>query len=177
MQKILYEKRMLIGGVLAMVALGAILHFYFGFWRTPQGEATFKEEYGITLTDYSGNEVRLSEFKRQVLLVYLWASWCPYCDEELENLAQIKDSYGEDLYIVAVNRAEPFAEARAFTDALKGSDKLIFLLDKDDALYKQVGGYAMPETLFINKWGDIVFHQRGPMGIEEVKQKIVELIQ
>ncbi len=176
MQRIFYEKRIVIGGVICLIALGAILHFYFGFWRTPQGESSFKEEYGITLKDYGGNDVRLSEFKRKVLLVYIWASWCPYCAAELERLAEMKDTFGDDVHIVAVNRAEPYADARAFSDKLRGANKIIFLLDPDDALYKQMSGYAMPETLFINSWGDVVFHQHGPMPADAVKQKIEELL-
>jgi len=55
------------------------------------------------------------------------------------------------------------------------SDKLIFLLDPKDTFYKSIGGFAMPETLFVNSDGTINFHKRGPMRAEEIRQRVSEL--
>jgi thiol-disulfide isomerase/thioredoxin len=163
-------------GVAAAAGLAFAAYFY--LWQEPlPAEATFREEYGLTLIDYEGREIQLSEFRRTVLIVYAWASWCPYCAQELEYLAELKSKYGDELSIVAVNRAEPLAEARAFTNTLKGMDKLALLLDPNDMLYKEIEGYAMPETVFINSRGDVVYHQRGPMEAREVESKVRELMQ
>jgi hypothetical protein len=67
-------------------------------------------------------------------------------------------------------------EAKDFTDKLQGMDRLVLLLDSNDALYKQIDGFAMPETIFINSSGDIIYHQRGPIKPEEVDAKVTELM-
>lgn len=162
---------------ISVAVLGAVLAMSFLFFGKPplQDSDSFREEFGLVLTDYDGKEVRLSEFRRKVLIVYAWASWCPYCADELKNLAQLKQQYG-DVTVIAVNRAEPVAVAKQYTDALGTNDMLIFLLDPEDTLYKNIQGYAMPETIFINESGAIIFHQRGPIQIEAVEEKIRELL-
>ena len=160
----------------ASVLVGGFLYYYF-WYEPPADEDTFREEYGLVLKDYEGNDVSLTDYRREILIVYTWASWCPYCGAELEYLSKLKERYGDELSIVAVNRAEPLIDAKDFTDKLEGMNRLVLLLDTNDALYKQIDGYAMPETIFINSKGDIIYHQRGPIKPEEVDQKVAELMQ
>lgn len=156
-----------------------ILAAGFFYWRySPRpGTVTFTSGYDLVLKDYAGNDVRLSDYKRQILVVHAWASWCTYCAAEMTNLSALKDVYADKIQIIAVNRAEPLVEARPFSDKIQGGEKLVFLLDPTDSFYKSVQGYAMPETLFINDRGEILFHQHGPINIEEVKAKIDALLQ
>ncbi len=162
--------------LVALLLIGSSLYYYF-WYQPPANESTFREEYALVLKDYAGNDVELADFRREILIVYAWASWCPYCGKELEYLSELKGRYGDELSIVAVNRAEPLVEAKDFTDKLQGMEKLVLLLDSGDALYKQIDGYAMPETIFINSSGDIIYHQRGPIKPEEVNAKVAELMQ
>jgi len=147
-------------------------------WRhskQPKTGETFDKSYGLVLKDYQGNDVHLYEFRRKVLIAYAWASWCPYCGAEIQHLSQLKTKYGDEVQIVAINRAESLQDAKAYTDKLDVSN-ILYLLDKDDAFFKSIGGYAMPETVFINNTGDVTFHQRGPIQIDAVEQKIQELL-
>lgn len=162
--------------VAALLLIAGALYYFFSS-EPPPDESTFREEYALVLKDYAGNDVKLSDFRREILIVYAWASWCPYCGKELEYLSELKGRYGDELSIVAVNRAEPLVEAKDFTDKLQGMEKLVLLLDPNDALYKEIDGFAMPETIFINSSDDIIYHQRGPIKPEEVDAKVAELMQ
>lgn len=170
--RMLTRNRALIIGfaLVALIAMG----IYWWFFSLPEESAeTFTGEYELVLTDYDGNPVELSEYKRDLLVAHVWASWCPYCGEELQNLMRLKEEYGDDVRILAVNRAEPEADAKAFTQALGIDPAAVeLLLDPDDAFFKSVGGYAMPETIFINSRGEIIFHQRGPMKVDEVIEQV-----
>lgn len=159
-----------------LAALGGAVYYFFFYMQLPD-EATFKEEYQLVLQDYTGEDVRLSDFKRKVLVVFTWASWCPYCSAELQNLAQLKDTYGDDIQIIAVNRNEPLVEAKRYTDALSLPSSVALLLDPNDALYKDIGGYAMPETVFITPTGKVLYHQHGPMTLQAANEKVQELLQ
>ncbi len=169
------NRSLIICGVLAAIAAAGI---YWWFFSLPEESAeTFTGEYELVLKNYNGDEIELSEYKRELLVVHVWASWCPYCGEELQNLMRIKDEYDDDVRIVAVNRAEPEGEAKAFTQSLGIDPQAVeLLLDPDDAFFKSIGGYAMPETIFINARGEIIFHQRGPMKVDEVIAKVNTLI-
>jgi cytochrome c biogenesis protein CcmG, thiol:disulfide interchange protein DsbE len=174
--KVLFEKNkaMLMIGAMVLVVLGvSILSFI--QWNKP-AVPTFKKEYKVVLTDYAGKEVRLSEFKNKVLVAYVWASWCPYCGAEIENLARLKQIYGEDIQVIAINRSEPPAVAKDFTDHLKEVTGVVFLLDSTDSFFKSIEGYAMPETVFIRPNGDILLHQRGPMKFPEVVEQLKSMV-
>jgi thiol-disulfide isomerase/thioredoxin len=137
---------------------------------------TFKKEYSLQLVDYSGHSVQLSEFKNTVLIAYAWASWCPYCGAELEHLADLKQHYGDGVRVIGINRGESLAMARDFTSRLAHTEGVTFLLDPSDSFFKQIGGYAMPETVFVRPNGEILFHQRGPMQYVDVEAKLKEIL-
>jgi thiol-disulfide isomerase/thioredoxin len=161
--------------IIIMLIVSVAAYMYFRY--TPRaGTDTFQAEYDLVLKDYDGNDVRLSDFKREILVVHAWATWCTYCKEEITNLATLKTKYGENIVILAPNRAESIYEAKPYSDALNLGDRVKFLLDPQDSFYKSIDGYAMPETLFINERGEILFHQRGPMNIVEVEEKISALL-
>jgi len=48
--------------------------------------------------------------------------------------------------------------------------------DPNDSFYKSIGGFAMPETLFIDGEGNIRLHKRGPMTYEEMKVAVEKII-
>lgn len=155
------------------VIIGAV--FFYWRYHPRAGTTSFQPSYELVLKDYTGADVRLSQFKREILVVHSWATWCTYCADEIKNLSTLKTKYGDRIEILAPNRAESVYVAKPFTDALGIGTRITFLLDPDDAYYKSIQGYAMPETLFINDRGEVFFHQRGPMNITEVEQKISEL--
>lgn len=128
----------------------------------------------VALRDYSGREVNFSSLRGTPVLLNLWASWCPYCKDEFRDFALIQGEFGDRVRIVAVNRGETQDAAKAFSDKFGLSDTLFFLLDSDDSLYKKIGGFSMPETLFIDKEGFILEHKRGPMNEFEMRRKIKE---
>lgn len=165
--------------ILAIV--GAILILGIGIsswrWYTHRNIPTFKKEYRVVLTDYEGNDVKLSQFKNTVLIAYVWASWCPYCGAEIENLARLKETYGDEVQVIAINRAEPVTVAKEFTDALQKTEGVVFLLDPTDSFFRDIGGYAMPETVFIRPNGEILLHQRGPIQFPKVEEETRKLLQ
>ncbi len=167
--------RHIVVGAAVLVLLLELWRFYAAYSPLPP-EATFEDEFALTLKRYDGSDVQLSAFEDSVLVVYLFASWCPYCGDEMRALARLKDQYADAVTILAVNRAEPLIDAKAFTDALNLTG-IEYLLDPEDALYKKIGGYAMPETVFITDRGEVLYHQRGPIQVTELETKLRELIE
>lgn len=166
-------------GTIAAVALLVIVPlFSFLFFKVPQvpAEQNFGKQFSLVLQDYSDKDIHLYTYRRQVVIAYAWASWCTYCGNELKELVKLKKTYGDKIQILAVNRAEPAATARAFTESLGITQDVTLLLDSQDAFFKSIGGYAMPETVFINPSGEIVFHQRGPIDVPTLEQKLKELV-
>jgi thiol-disulfide isomerase/thioredoxin len=130
----------------------------------------------LTLQDYEGNTVVLTDFVGKPAVVNSWAKWCPFCVDELPDFVSLQKEFGDDVVFIAIDRAEPLSAAKGFTDSLGITNDMIFLLDPSDDFYRAIGGFTMPETLFVDREGNIQFHKRGVMGIEEIRQRVQELL-
>lgn len=72
--------------------------------------STLSEEKRVVLEDYSwslkevqGATVNLSASKDKVVLINLWATWCPPCVAEMPSLQKLFNDYGDrvDFYFVS----------------------------------------------------------------------------
>ena len=120
-------------------------------------------------TDLGGNPVDLDEFSGKALVVNSWASWCPFCVQELPDFDLLGEEFKNDVVVVAINRRESASEARTFLNSIDNPENIEFWLDSGDAFYRSIGGFAMPETLFLDREGNISFHKRGFMTLEEMR--------
>lgn len=130
----------------------------------------------FALKDYQGNTVTLAEFRGRPVVVNSWAAWCPFCREELADFAAVQEEFGDRAVIIAVDRAEALEIAKRYSDELGVTGRLIFLLDPGDSFYRSIGGFSMPETIFVDKDGNIRIHKRGPMPLEEIREKVKSLL-
>jgi len=128
-------------------------------------------------TDIDGNPVALDDYLGKILVVNSWASWCPFCSTELVNLSRVGQEYADkNVQVLAINRAEPGTTAAAFLQSLSINDNVLLVLDADDRFYTSIEGFTMPETLFYDETGSVVFHKRGTMSYEELKAQIESMI-
>ncbi|MEK7193477.1 MAG: TlpA disulfide reductase family protein [Patescibacteria group bacterium] len=139
-------------------------------------QAQFEKAPDFALQDYTGKTVRLGDFAGKPLVVNSWAAWCPFCRKELIDFAIAQKEFGNNVVIIAIDRAESREIAKKYTDELGVTNDLIFLLDPSDSFYQSIGGFSMPETIFVDKNGNIVERKRGPMDINEIRQKIQKLL-
>ncbi|MBI4159992.1 TlpA family protein disulfide reductase [Candidatus Wolfebacteria bacterium] len=130
----------------------------------------------FNLQDYNGKTVKLADLKGKPLVINSWAVWCPFCRKELPDFAAAQKEVGDRVVFIAVDRAESLATAKQYTDEIGITDQLVFLLDPSDSFYKSIGGFSMPETIFVDKDGFVVDHKRGPMDIKEIRQRIQKLL-
>lgn len=69
----------------------------------------------FTLTDLLGVSHTLAEYRGQVVLVNLWATWCPPCKEEMPTLQAYYNKYIENEFmIIAINDGEPTTDVTQF---------------------------------------------------------------
>lgn len=168
--------RQIILYVIIVILIAGAGWFFFG--RSGNNEtspaAELRSAPEFTLKDYEGKEVRLADFQGKAVVVNAWAAWCPFCGEELKDFALLQQEFGDKIAIIAVDRAEPLGTAKKFSDDLGVTDKMIFLLDPSDSFYQSIGGFSMPETIFVDKDGFTRGHKRGPMKLEEMRRRTQE---
>ena len=131
----------------------------------------------VTLTDLDDNPVSLSDFNGSVLAVNTWASWCPFCTQELPDFQTLASEYKDkNVIVIAVNRAESKPQIQAYLNTLPNMSDLQILQDKTDSYYKFIGGFSMPETIFYNTEGNVVTHKRGFMKLDEMRTLVEQAI-
>lgn len=164
--------------VIGIIAVVAVVLFTRGGGPAPGGSSAGTGQaqpadtvFALSFKDYQGKTVRLADFRGRPLVVNSWASWCPFCRKELPDFRTVQKELDDKVTFIAIDRAEPLATAKKYTDALGVTGDLAFLLDSDDAFYSAIGGFSMPETVFIDKNGVIRDHKRGPMEVGEIRER------
>jgi len=160
--------------VLTMAVIG-IVGAIVWLERPPTVEACTKIDsadiYALSFSDGNGSCYELSEFRAPVTVINVWASWCPFCVEELPDLDVLAREYPKTP-VVAINRAESVNTAQEFLESLGAVDSIHFLFDPQDTFYRFIEGFGMPETIFIDSEGTTLFHKRGVMSLQEMRDTV-----
>jgi len=144
--------------------------------NTQTSRSDFDKFASIPLVDYKGSTVLLEEFRDKPLVINSWAVWCPFCRSELTDFATLQKEFGDEIIVIAIDRQESVLKVKGFTDELGITNDTLFLLDSSDSFYKSIGGFSMPETIFVNGAGEIVVHKRGPMELDEMREHTNKII-
>jgi len=133
----------------------------------------------FSFPDLNGNEVSLSDHRGSVVLVNIWATWCPPCRDEMPSMQKLYDRFkGEHFEILAVSID---ADGREAVAPFMRKMNLTFpaLLDPKgmiQGLYRITG---VPESFIVDREGILVNKIIGPMdwSSPEVFRFFQELIQ
>ncbi len=123
-----------------------------------------------------GEQVVFTNIQAPVRVVHFWASWSPYSREELPALVTLERESEGVIKVVALNRDTNPADGRAFLRDIGLASELTFAYDAEDTYFRTIGGYNMPETIFVGPRGEVLEHVHGPMSLEEMRS-VVERIQ
>jgi len=161
--------------VLCIVAiLGAL--FIAEKRSTLSGAEEYIDAPEFTLTDADGNSVSLTEVDGKVKIINFWASWSPYSKDELETLRNLKSEYGKVLDITALSRDHNKTEAQEYLKYHNLEGGITYVFDESDEYFKIMEGYAVPESVFLNKEGEVVYHEHKPLSYEEFKERVTAIL-
>ena len=119
----------------------------------------------FVLQSLGGATRKLSNYRGKIVLVNLWATWCPPCVEELPVLDQLVADYaGKGLVVLAVAGDDDPQAVRDFV--ARSPVKFEVLLDTGGAIGTQYGISGYPETFFIDRQGRLRNKIIGPVAHE-----------
>ena len=107
----------------------------------------------FSLPDLDGAKVSLGAQRGRVVLLYFWATWCPYCEKELPAaIEQLARTYRErPLTVLAVNIEERPDTVRAWARQHKVTVPV--LLDADGEVAADYRVTATPTAILIDGEG------------------------
>jgi cytochrome c biogenesis protein CcmG, thiol:disulfide interchange protein DsbE len=113
----------------------------------------------FTLPSFSDGSVSLESFKGKPLVLVFWASWCSYCNQELDDLEKLLQAQPPDSFsIVAVSIDTDRDLARQFIKSKTLPFTLAFADGKIDAAYQTE---VIPQLYVLDEQGSIRFHVAG----------------
>ena len=57
----------------------------------------------FTLADTYGDDVVLSSLRGKPVLLYFWATGCPYCEDQHPRIQDFHETYGDSIAVISVN--------------------------------------------------------------------------
>jgi len=107
----------------------------------------------ISFIDRDQKPVKLSDFKGQVVVLNVWATWCAPCRFEMPTLAKLQEHYaGKNVKVLplSVDTEEKFADVKSFMDV---QQPLEVYADQAFQAPSKYGITGMPGTLILDKQG------------------------
>ncbi len=130
------------------------------------------------LRDIEGKLVKLSDLRnKKAVVVNFWASWCPFCLEEMPDFEEVAQKYKNDIVILGINRGEKREIAIDYAkNQLAVEVTYPILLDSNEDVSNVYILRGMPVTYFIDKDGVITNRYFGKITLEIMEQDIEKII-
>jgi thiol-disulfide isomerase/thioredoxin len=110
----------------------------------------------LAFTTRDGAEKHLADFKGQLVLVNLWATWCGPCVEEMPALDRLQTKLGQRLTILAISQDRRGAAVVDPFLAKTGITHLAVFLDPKSAAIEAFGVQGLPTSFLIGRDGMIL---------------------
>ncbi len=143
---------------LVLIAASLVGFWWLGHNQTQEASASVpvpgqgKPAPDFTLNDQAGRPVRLADLRGKVVLVNLWATWCPPCRAEMPDLAATYQAHRDEGFVIlGVDDQEPPETVSKFlaTSPLPYT----ILLDPDSRVARAFGVDYLPASFLIDRQG------------------------
>ena len=167
-----------LAAILCLVGPGAALaqkSVPFTVYPAPRPIADFE------FKDREGKDLRLSNFKGRVVLLNIWATWCPPCRREMPTLDRLQGMLGgKDFEVLAlsIDRAGVQAVEAFFMEI--NIRHLTLYIDQSGAAMRKLAIVGLPTTLLIDREGREVWRYAGAAEwdsdewVKEIRKTIAE---
>ena len=129
----------------------------------------------LTLQDLSGKSVSLDDYLGNVVLVNLWATWCPPCREEMPALQKFYEKYKPNGFVlVSINQEEtrevvmPFVKEFGLTFPV--------WLDLNYQAEKEFKTESLPSSFVIDRSGKVRLMWFGAISSQNLEKYVTQII-
>jgi thiol-disulfide isomerase/thioredoxin len=95
----------------------------------------------------TGEEIELADFRGKPVVINIWASWCPGCNDEAVDLREFAADHPEAV-LLGVDFQDTFSGAREFYERWGWEHPSIF--DSSGSQTAALGLFGLPTTLFLD---------------------------
>lgn len=130
----------------------------------------------LELSDLSLNEVSLTQFLDEIILVNNWATWCPPCKAEMPTLQAYYMKHKDDGFlIIAIESGESPEEVSEFVEDY-GITFPVWIDRKGEAL-AAFKNWDLPSSYVIDRSGVVRLTWTGEISLEMLENYVTPLLE
>jgi thiol-disulfide isomerase/thioredoxin len=130
----------------------------------------------LQLTDVVGNPAALASYQGQVVLVNLWATWCPPCKAEMPALESFYQKHKDEGFtIVAINDGDPTPDVVQFVGDY-GLTFPVWLDPEYIATEQAFKTLNLPTSFVIDRKGMIILSWVGGTNLKTLEKYVTPII-
>jgi thiol-disulfide isomerase/thioredoxin len=136
-----------------------------------------KANLNFTIKDVAGKDVRLSQYKGQVVLVNFWATWCHPCRTEIPSLVSLYREYKDrGLVVLGVSVDSEVQLVKPFARVMKMNYPVLIGAGHED-LGDAFGPFiGFPTSVLIARDGRTCVRHVGILSRLELERQITALL-
>jgi peroxiredoxin len=141
------------------ILLGAFLGF-FALGSLASSDLTGQLAPDFALKSATGENLRLSEYRGEVVMINFWATWCGPCRQEMPLLDQLHNRYERvGFRLLGVNIDDDSRRAMQMVQELGVTFPVLF--DESKTVSKLYQVEAMPVTVLLDRAGTVRYIHHG----------------
>lgn len=117
-----------------------------------QAKADGSDVSDFTLPALDGREVKLSDYKGQVVIIDFWATWCPPCRNSIPTFIRLYDKYQDQGFTVLGVGLDDEAALLKYVNEAKIPYPVLVGTNEVGKAYNVTG---IPKTIFIDRKGKV----------------------
>lgn len=140
-----------------------------------ESDAPIGFEVGNRLQDFDatcldGSSFSLADCRGKVVFINLWATYCGPCVKELPHFVDLYHEHEDDIAILAVHANMTTEDVNEYL-ADKGWDIQFTIDDDNESIFRIVNGsLALPQTIVLNRKGEVIYNKVGSVTEEMLQQ-------
>lgn len=129
----------------------------------------------LDLFTLEGSPVSLSDYRGNVVLVNLWATWCPPCRQEMPTLQSFYEKYKADGFVlIAIDQEETKEVVKPFVDEFKLTFPV--WLDEDYLAQKEFKTMSLPSSYVVDRNGQVRLMWIGSISMNNLEKYVPDII-
>lgn len=117
----------------------------------------------FTLPGLNGELISLSDFKGNVVLVNIWATWCPPCVYEMPSMEKLHQQFKQEKFKILAVSIDTSA-AGAVAPFMKNHNlNFQALIDPAGTILTTYGVNSIPQSFIVDKQGHLIKKIIGPI--------------
>lgn len=155
------------------VAIVALLFILIRRVAPPLDLTDLGEAPPLEMTSLDGEDIRLSDYRGKVVVVNVWATWCPPCRFETPGFVRLQEEFGSDVRFLGVSTDTERTPVVDFAERMEMNYPVMTGRNRAGNGYNVS---VLPTTIVIDKEGHMRMYHQGALLSHALRRALTELV-